>query len=312
MITFFTTAKPFRGHDGIIQRNALQSWKLLHPGAEVILFGDDEGAAETCSELGLVHHSEVQRHPSGAKQLDYIFRRANEIARHNHLCFSNCDIILMQDFWKAFEKARAWRKRFLLVSRRWDTDVTTPIDFTNAAWAQKLRERTLAHGLQQNEYWIDSFLFQKGLYLDMPPLIVGHCYWDNWMIWKAMHDRVPVVDASRFILPVHQNHGYNARFGRVKGVASDALSQRNLDLIGGFPNVRHIRSATHRLTRGGTIIIRLAPYTDPVLAEIRRVRLFAFYRVWLPTWHAILGLTRPLRTVLGLRSRKAPIGEKSR
>lgn len=31
MITLFTTAKPFRGHDGIIQRNALRSWTLLRP-----------------------------------------------------------------------------------------------------------------------------------------------------------------------------------------------------------------------------------------------------------------------------------------
>jgi hypothetical protein len=31
MLTFFTTAKPFRGHHGIIQRNALKSWTLLHP-----------------------------------------------------------------------------------------------------------------------------------------------------------------------------------------------------------------------------------------------------------------------------------------
>ena len=46
MLTFFTTAKPFREHDAIIQRNALKSWKLLHPDVEVIFFGDDEGAAE--------------------------------------------------------------------------------------------------------------------------------------------------------------------------------------------------------------------------------------------------------------------------
>ena len=53
MITFFTTAKPFTGHNGIIQRNALASWTRVCPDAEVILFGDEEGAAETARELGL-------------------------------------------------------------------------------------------------------------------------------------------------------------------------------------------------------------------------------------------------------------------
>jgi len=50
MITFFTTPKPFRGHIGVIQRNAIHSWKLVHPEAEVILFGNEEGAAEVARE----------------------------------------------------------------------------------------------------------------------------------------------------------------------------------------------------------------------------------------------------------------------
>jgi hypothetical protein len=285
MITFFGTGKPFRGHDGMIQRNALKSWKMLHPDVEVILFGDDGGAAEVCAELRLVHHRDVQRHESGAKQLDYIFRRAGEIARHNYLCYSNCDIVLMEDFWKAFEKVRAWRERFLLVSQRWDMDIASPIDFGDG-WELRLREAALEHGMRQNEYWIDFFLFCKGLYTEMPQLIVGHCYWDNWMIWKALDRGVSVVDASRFVVPVHQNHGYNTQFGRVKGVTSDPLSQRNLELAGGLSKVRTIRSATHRLTRRGSVMFNTRLYTDPVVAFVRRLRLFGYYRIWLPIFDA--------------------------
>ena len=51
MLMFFTTAKPFHGHDGIIQRNALRSWTLLHPEVEVNLFGSEEGAAQTAKQL---------------------------------------------------------------------------------------------------------------------------------------------------------------------------------------------------------------------------------------------------------------------
>ena len=46
MLTFFTTAKPFVGHSGVIQRNALKSWTLMHPFAEVILFGNETGGAD--------------------------------------------------------------------------------------------------------------------------------------------------------------------------------------------------------------------------------------------------------------------------
>src|SRR5258708_830548 len=123
MLTFFTTAKPFHGHSAIIQCNALKSWKFLYPDVEVILFGDDEGAAEICAEFGLRHEPHVERHESGMKYLNYMFDRVQKIARHDYLCYSNCDIIFMKDFSIAFEKATAWRQRFLLVARRWDTDI---------------------------------------------------------------------------------------------------------------------------------------------------------------------------------------------
>ena len=33
-VSLFTTAKPFAGHPGIIQRNAMHSWSLLEPRPE--------------------------------------------------------------------------------------------------------------------------------------------------------------------------------------------------------------------------------------------------------------------------------------
>ena len=108
MLTFFTTAKPFEGHNGVIQRNALRSWKLLHPEVEVILFGDEEGAAEAAGELGLRHESYVERSARGTKRLDYVFERGQEIARHEIVCYCNCDILLTEDFRVAV--ARPWPK----------------------------------------------------------------------------------------------------------------------------------------------------------------------------------------------------------
>ena len=64
MLTLFSTPKPFRGHIGVIQRNALKSWTLLHPDVEIILFGDDEGTADICRELGLQHEPHVERSAS--------------------------------------------------------------------------------------------------------------------------------------------------------------------------------------------------------------------------------------------------------
>jgi hypothetical protein len=98
MLTLFTTAKPFIGHSAIIQRNALKSWTLLHPNAEVILFGDDEGAAETARELRLRYEPYVARNEFGSKRLDYMFSTARAIARNDILCYVNCDILLWMTF----------------------------------------------------------------------------------------------------------------------------------------------------------------------------------------------------------------------
>src|SRR5579863_2067444 len=73
MLTMFTTPKPFRGHIGVIQRNALKSWTLLHPDLEVILFGDDEGAAVVAGEFGLRHEPHVERNEFGTNRLDSMF-----------------------------------------------------------------------------------------------------------------------------------------------------------------------------------------------------------------------------------------------
>ena len=231
-----------------------------------------------------------------------MFQRASQMARHEYLCFSNCDIVLMQDFWTGFQKARAWRDQFLMVARRWDTDITEPLPFEEAGWAEPVRRLALTKGFQQTEYWIDFFLFRRGLYLDMPPLIVGHCYWDNWMIWKTLKEGVPVIDGTPFIMPVHQNHGYSAASGRTKGVPTDPLSLINLELIGGLGNIRQIKSSTHILGRSGRIRWTPRQYTRPVTQKMGKI---ALYNVWLPLWHFALGITRPLRSVLGLRSKKS-------
>ena len=163
MLTIFSTPKPFRGHIGIIQRNALMSWKLLHPDVEVILFGDEEGASEACRELGLRHEPHVERHESGMKYLDHIFRRAQAIARHDYLCYCNCDIILLSDFRDAVKAATAWRKLFLLASQRWDTDVTVPVDFNHIDWACNLHNLSTHTGVRQSRTYVDYFVFPRGL-----------------------------------------------------------------------------------------------------------------------------------------------------
>jgi hypothetical protein len=139
MLTFFTTGKPFRGHSGIIQRNALKSWMLLYKDVEVILFGDDEGAGEVARELGICHVAQTKKNASGSNRMDAMFLRAQEIARHEILCYCNCDIVLMRDFCEALRRVKAARSQFLIVGRRWDAEVREALDFGRNDWEAQLR-----------------------------------------------------------------------------------------------------------------------------------------------------------------------------
>jgi hypothetical protein len=303
MITLFTTAKPFLGHSGIIQRNALQSWKRLHSDVEIILFGDEEGVAEVCAEFGLRHEPHVERDPSGLKFIHSIFDRAKEIASYEVIGYVNCDIILSSDFLDAVQRIHAAHSEFLMVGRRWDADIVQPIDFSRSLWSDAIRQLARKANSQRDGWWIDYFCFSRNLfYRHIPALVIGRVFWDNWLIWKAIDSGVAVVDASSVVIAVHQNHGYSYHPNGRQGVWTDERSQRNLTFAGGWRHLRAIGDATTRLT-ADKIKQNRARHWLSAKRLWKSAREVLIYNVWLPVWHFCLGITRPVRALLGLRSK---------
>lgn len=300
MLTFFTTAKPLRGHDGIIQRNALKSWTLLHPQVEVILFGGEEGAAETAKELGLRHELHVERNEFGTKRLDFMFCRAQAIARHDLLCYINCDILLMQDFCAALDRVREKHSRFLMVGRRRDIEITVPLSFGNRDWEPQLRRRVLRNGRGRGPEWIDYFAFSRGIYGGcVPPFVVGRVFWDNWLVWKALASRHPVIDASACVVAVHQNHNYCYHPQGKKGVFGGVEAGQNYELAGGWRYLRTIADATEELREEGLRPNRLRHWAS-VKRNVRQAAHSLFHSGIERAWFLVLGLTRPVRRKIGL------------
>jgi hypothetical protein len=293
MLTIFSTPKPFKGHSGIIQRNAIKSWTLLHPDIEVILIGDEEGAAEVAREFGIRHEPKVRRTERGTKYLASIFDRAQEIARHDVLCYANCDIMLNSDFRQAIECVVAAHQRFLMVGRRWDTDVTEPWNFKQKDWELRLRQCARRANVQRPKIWIDYFVFSRGLYYQkIPPLVIGRPGWDPWLVWFASASKVPVVDASRVVVAVHQNHDYSYHPQGAKGVGGDEEAKENYQILGNWWHYHTTDSAVERLTPAGLRRHRLY-----WLAPVKQ----GLYRCMMKTWFAFLDVTRPIRHPLGLR-----------
>jgi hypothetical protein len=296
LLTLFSTPKPFEGHSNIIQRNALKSWSLLHPDVEVILFGDEQGTAEVCRGLGIKHEPTVQRNENGTKYLDFIFDRAREIARHKILCYANCDIMLTSDFLAALELTSKTFGEFLMIGRRWDTDIATPWDFSDPDWERRLRSFALAKGKRNGPTWIDYFCFSRDLYYKkMPRFLIGRHGWDPWLIWFSRYSEVPLIDASPSVIAVHQNHGYAYLKQGAAAKQSPAEVDYNWNL--GTDTKWHYYSAdaaTVVLKRGKLANNRLA-WTGPV-----KCRALSYMYA---AWFSALKSTRPIRHPLGLRAR---------
>jgi hypothetical protein len=217
----------------------------------VIVFGAEEGTAEVCRELSLRHEPRIDCNEFGTPFLNYAFDRAQEIARHDWLCYANCDIILTRDFVDAFERLQAWRGRFMMVGQRWDTDITEPFDFFAADWAVALRAKATSQGKQRARDAVDYFIFERGQCAGLPPFLVGRPCWDHWLIWWMRHRRVPVVDASSVVVAVHQNHDYSHLPEGAQSLNKGQEALRNRARVGSWRHLNTIDDASHVLDENG-------------------------------------------------------------
>ncbi len=298
MITFFSTPKPFVGHIDVIQRNALRSWQRVHPDAEIILFGDDAGAAEACRELGIRHVLQVRKNRYGTKYLANIYDQAQDFARHDLLCYVNCDILLLDDFCGALPRVARQFNAFLMGGRRWDVDIREPLDFNRPDWPAQVHDLAVRTDHQRPAQWIDYFAFRKGLFRErIPEFLIGRPGWDNWLLWYARFSGAALIDASAVVCAVHQNHDYGYHPDGEKGVWEGEEARDNYKLLEGHRKFATLDNATHLMQEDG---------------------FHRNYRHWLvqakrttadclsPVWLRFLKLSRPIRHRIGLRRRTTP------
>lgn len=295
MLTFFSTPKPFQGHIDVVQRNALESWLRIHPDVEILLFGDDAGAAEVCRELGIRHVPNVRRNRYGTKYLPSIYDQAQELARHELVCHANCDIIFLDDFQAALRRLAGFKEAFLMAGRRWDVDIREPLAFANPRWRDGVRDLVVRTGKQRPSQWIDYFVFRRGLFHHrVPEFVIGRPGWDNWLLWYARHSGARLIDATAVVLAVHQNHDYGYHPQGEKGVWEGEEAQENYKLLDGHRQYRTLDNASHLLRSDGLHWNPRGWYVQAKRDAAERLS---------PAWFTLLNWTRPIRHRIGLRQK---------
>jgi hypothetical protein len=288
MLTIFSIPKAFRGHAGVIQRNAVESWTRLRPQAEVILLGRDEGTAELARELGARYVPEVSTNEHGTPLLNDIFRRAEDAATFPWMCYVNADIIILDDFVEMLQEARKQLARCLYVSKRVNLDIAEPLAFSEG-WQNSLKNQARLTGVDGPHTAIDVFAFPKGSYVQMPDFLVGRLWFDQWLIKAAIENHLPVVDASQVAPVLHQNHDYGHVQGGYDQVWRGAEAENNFRLYGGVQHAYTLLDATHELTRAG---------------KLRRIRFRKpIFKTKQLAWDLFIRRTANARHALGLRRR---------
>lgn len=249
-VTLFSTPKAFAGRNADLQRNAITSWTLLDPQPEIILLGDDEGAAEIAQELNLRHIPDIKRSAHGTPLVNDMFACAETNASGDLLVYINADMVLMDDFLSALDKVSDRFEQFLMIQQRWDLDFEGLIDFTDAAWRDVIRNLVWNTASLHSVSGIDYFAFRRGLWKDIPPFAVGRTAWDNWLVNHPIINGYPVVDATQDVMLVHLNHDWSHIKGGWEEAWKGEEAQHNRVLAGEDIQRSYTFHAGWRLSRG--------------------------------------------------------------
>ena len=250
MFTIFGTPRDFKDHIEIIQRNAILSWSQLRPQPQIVLIGKSVGLAEFCAEHHFTHIPEVSCNEFGTPLMDSIIQKAEAAAQWDKMLYVSTDIILLEDVIQATEKISTRFQRYCAVVGRNNVELSHLVDFDNPQWEDSVRaliDRTKKFDVAAGDF----FLFNKGLFKDIPPFAIGRTAVDNWLMYRTLAVKGALIDATQAITIVHQNHDYSHHPQGREGVYKGFEAQRNLELAGGREHVFYISDANWKMTLAG-------------------------------------------------------------
>jgi hypothetical protein len=248
-LTIFTAPKPFKdSHISMIQYNAICSWKKLEPDVSILLIGDEEGVEPVAKELDVHFVPDVKRNVQNTPLISSIFEIGRNLNKSPLLAYINADIIIFPDFVDVSQKVFQKFDKFLLVGQRWDMNIQNRIDFSED-WQPNLNEECQLKGNIHPRGGSDYFIYPRICFWQIPEFAVGRAGWDNWMFYHARRNKWPVIDATKSIQIIHQNHDYSHLPG---GQAHYRLPEtnENVRLSGGRRTIFTLMDVNYEIVSG--------------------------------------------------------------
>lgn len=257
MLTIFGTPKAFFGQTAVDQTNAIISWKMMLPEAQIILIGDDPGTSSVAEQLGVSHVPGVATNDLGTPRLDDIFRIAQKNAQYDILMYINADIVFTHSLATHMGSLSAHFKdgnNILAIGRRWDTKQKFVLKSDNSDLNQfyKTISTAVSDSKLHGRSGLDYFIFNKNSFR-LPAFLIGRPCWDNWLLWHCYKNKFSIIDCTDTLTVLHQDHDYShSASGGARRVLGHEWDH-NVRVAGGYRNQENLLCVTHRLTNYGVV-----------------------------------------------------------
>jgi hypothetical protein len=230
MISFLSSAKSFNGENRNNQLRAIKSWLSISSDIEVILYGSTDGALEISNTLGIKYIPQIESTPEGVPYFNAITEHAKLYARHDIQIYLNCDILMTESILKAVRAVKF--SKYLMIGQRIDLHENAQLITDESNWIHQLvqlqKDKKLSlHPPSGKDY----FIFPRGLWDGIPPLIVGRLGYDDGLLTFCFKRNITVIDATYDVVSIHQFHNYNHLPGGLREYESGSDVKFNYHLL---------------------------------------------------------------------------------
>jgi hypothetical protein len=248
-IIFHTTLKKGGKSACTVQKTAICSWRRLFPSAKIIVYGKFGKLRQWLQAKNLQIKHLPQRKNGKAKVSD-IFKQIPPCEDIINI-FINSDIILDRSANSCLEKLKKLDSPWLASGRR----TCLPEWQGSALLGEKLNKklkRLMPKARWGMSFSLDVFIFRGVNFQTMPDFYVGHCGWDNWIIFYCRTKNIRVIDASEKLKIYHFDH-FNSKSpqGKKLYIRDQEYEKLNLKQFQSLDHVFHIGHATHILSKSG-------------------------------------------------------------
>jgi len=256
MTVLFTIPKPFYGHFGIIQENALQSWLRLLPPEKILLYGNDPSVIDAARRYHVVSIHDTACNANGTPYLHSVFNSALEHGSGiKFLTYINADCMLDECFIDTLQAlvTHGYADRPCIVSaQRRNLPIAELLDLSNAGGQQQFGHYR-SRGVLDAKTAMDIFICHPAVLRNFSPFLVGRPTWDQWLVWHVRNSGAAVIDASDSFTVYHQSHDYTHVDGGWREACLGDEAAYNRALAG--DHLTDLASArTHLLLKGGSLI----------------------------------------------------------